>query len=107
MVRMGIVPVSLPGWASVFGALCIWIPAFTADTGVLNVAASPMPFAGDALNLLVRKSGKVTLTLGLPVFVLHETHDAPGHSSGRGPWPDTGSVGFLSCESSMLTVARF
>ena len=36
---------------------------------------------------------------------LHEAHNAPDHASGKRPWPHTSTVGFLSCELNMHSLA--
>ena len=104
VVRMRVIPVTLTSWASVFSALCIRIPALPTDTSVLDVVASPTSLAGDASDLFVRKSWELTLASRLPVFALHKTRNAPRLSAG---WPNTGSVGFLSCEGRMIAIALF
>ena len=72
---------------------------------MLNVVAPPAPLACNALDLIIWKSGKVTVVIWLPVFVLEKSHNAPGHATSKGPRPNTSPVCFLACERSVLTVA--
>ena len=70
MIGMRVVAIALTRRATVFSALCIRVPAFTSNAGVLDMIAPPTSLAGDALDLVVRKNWEVALTR-LPVFAFH------------------------------------
>ena len=96
VIWMGVIAIAPTGRASIHCALCVWIPALTPDTGVLDVIAPPSPLASCALDLLIRKSRVMSRSLRLPMFATHKTNYAPGHSASKCPRPDASSIGLLA-----------